>query len=275
MQRGGVLPATSKWLHVHWRSVSGAWEVATRVAHLGNTHIMSGGRGEEFLSHARELERRDAEASAGIEAVTSLLGRADAIRAGAVRVRDALARIPAELVAVDEAAREAAEREAAAALELVEAERRLGDAGRSKRAGAGANANAERAVRRAQDALSDAAARVERIDQRRRSLLDDEVALRAEADGLAVAARDAAVEIHDLPRVSDSGRAMPGSGLDKIEQWGARAHAALFVVRGGLETERERLVTEASLLGTTVLGEQLAGSSVALVRKRLEAFLLE
>jgi hypothetical protein len=213
---------------------------------------------------------------AAIEAATALLARVDAIRARAVHVRDALTEIPSELVAVDETAREAAEHEAAATLELVDAERRLEETGRSRRTGAEAKADAERAVRRARDALSDAAARVERIGQRRRSLLDDEVALRAEADGLAVAARDVAVAIHDVPRVSDSGRAMPGSGLlDEIEQWGARAHAALFVVRGGLEAERERIVTEASLLGSAVLGEQLAGSSVALVRKRLEAFLLE
>jgi hypothetical protein len=212
---------------------------------------------------------------AAIEAATALLARVDAIRARAVDVRDTLTEIPSELVAVDETAREAAEHEAAATLELVDAERRLEETGRSRRTGAEAKFDADRAVRRARYALSDATARVERIGERRRSLLDDEVALRAEAEGLAIAARDAAGTINRMPRVSGSGRAMPGSGLDEIEQWGARAHAALFVVRGGLEAERERIVTEASLLGSTVLGEQLAGSSVALVRKRLEAFLLE
>jgi len=46
--------------------------------------------------------------------------------------------------------------------------------------------------------------------------------------------------------------------------------AALFVVRGQREGERERLVREANELGGSVLGEQVAGASVALVRRRLE-----
>jgi hypothetical protein len=41
-------------------------------------------------------------------------------------------------------------------------------------------------------------------------------------------------------------------------------------VRGQREQERERLVREANELGGSALGEQLAGSSVALVRRRLE-----
>jgi hypothetical protein len=38
-----------------------------------------------------------------------------------------------------------------------------------------------------------------------------------------------------------------------------------------LETERERVVVEANVLGASVLGEQLGASSVALVRRRLES----
>ena len=81
---------------------------------------------------------------------------------------------------------------------------------------------------------------------------------------------DLASAVAELPRLSDSGRTAPGDALDTIEEWGARAHAALFVVRGGLENERERIVLEASTMAAAALGEQVAGSSVTLVRKRLE-----
>ena len=60
----------------------------------------------------------------------------------------------------------------------------------------------------------------------------------------------------------------------RINMYAARAHAALFVVRGGLENERERIVLEANSLAASALGEQGGGASVALVRQRLEASLL-
>ena len=63
---------------------------------------------------------------------------------------------------------------------------------------------------------------------------------------------------------------MPGVSLAEIEEWGARAHAALFLVRGSLEGERERLVLEANGLAAAALGDHAGGSSVALVRRRLE-----
>ena len=62
----------------------------------------------------------------------------------------------------------------------------------------------------------------------------------------------------------------PGQTLEEIVEWAARAHAALFVVRGGLESERERVVLEANALAAAVLGEDVGGASVALVRQRLE-----
>jgi hypothetical protein len=73
-----------------------------------------------------------------------------------------------------------------------------------------------------------------------------------------------------VPRVSESGRTVPGTSLEEIEEWGARAHAALFVVRGGLESERERLVLEANSLAAATFGDHGGGSSVALVRRRIE-----
>lgn len=226
-----------------------------------------------LLAHAEELERRDEALGAGIEAVASLLVRADGIRDRAVAVLEALSAIPAELARNDEAERDARQREEAAGLDLAEAEARAEEAARARRGGEEARAQAQRGLTRAREHLADAHTAVGRIAARREELVGSERALRVEAEGLAVAARDVAAEIRATPRVSESGREQPGTGLAALVEWGARVHAALFVVRGGLESERERVVLEASTLGAAVLGEQLAGSSVALVRKRLEAHL--
>ena len=71
-----------------------------------------------------------------------------------------------------------------------------------------------------------------------------------------------------LSQVGDAQR-QPDS-LDEMEQWSLVARSALLVSRGTLELERERLVVEANELAALVLGESSAGSSVRLVRRRLE-----
>jgi hypothetical protein len=68
----------------------------------------------------------------------------------------------------------------------------------------------------------------------------------------------------------DAAKGEPGTTLAELEDWAGRARAALFVARGTLETERERIVAEANALGAAVTGEPAAGTSVALVRKRIE-----
>ncbi len=151
-----------------------------------------------------------------------------------------------------------------------EAERKLAGVQSSRRAGEDARAAAERAVRRTSVLVADAAEAVARQEERLRLVLSDQVALRAEAEGLAVEAQTVASDVAEVPRVSESGRTAPGTSLEEIEDWGSRAHAAIFVVRGGLETERERIVHEATALATAALGEQVAGANVALVRRRLE-----
>jgi hypothetical protein len=185
-------------------------------------------------------------------------------------VREALEEIPAEIAHAEQAEVEARAREQAARRDLDDATQRLEDIVRSRRAGDEAKVAAERAVRRAGVAATDAATTVTRMEERSSNLRTDEVALRAEADGLAVAAAELASEVSDVPRLSDSGRTLPGRTLVEIEEWGARAHAALFVVRGSLESERDRIVLEANGLAAAALGEQVAGTSVALVRRRLE-----
>lgn len=230
-------------------------------------------RAASILAHAEELQRRDDALAAGIDAVAGLLGRADRVRGRATGVLEALSALPRELARTAEAEVEAQHREERAREELVEAEQKAEEVSRSRRSGDEARAQAQRELARAREQLKDAGAAVARIAARRHELVDRERVLRAEADGLAVAARDIAAEIRETPRVSESGRERPGADLPELVEWGARVHAALFVVRGGLESERERIVVEASTLGAAVLGEQLAGSSVALVRRRLELHL--
>lgn len=227
-------------------------------------------RSEAVLAEVAELERRDTAVAATIERVTALLGRADEVRAGATRVRERLEAIPGDVAATERAERDARERERTAREELAAAETRAAEVARSRRAGDAARAAAQREVDRAREALLAAGTRIGRLAERRTALGDEERALRAQADGLAVAALGVAADISELPRISDSGRRGPGATLAELEEWGARAHAALFVVRGGLESERERIVQEAGALGASALGEHLAGSSVALVRRRLE-----
>jgi hypothetical protein len=94
--------------------------------------------------------------------------------------------------------------------------------------------------------------------------------VREEAPRLEERARELAARLGGLSRVSRQASAAPAPGLEGTIEWGARARAALFVVRSGLDTERERLVREANELAASALGEPAAATSVALVRERIE-----
>lgn len=228
---------------------------------------------DALLGHVAALQSLDEAVAAGIDAVADLLVRSDHVRERAAAVLEALAVLPRELARNDEAAAEARRREQVARAELAVAESRVEEAAASRRGGDEARAQAQRELTRAREQLADAGAAVVRIAARRNEIVDTEPALRAEGDGLAVAARGIAMEIRATPRVSVSGREEPGTALADLVAWGARVHAALFVVRCGLESERDRIVVEASALAASVLGEQHAGASVSLVRRQLETHL--
>ena len=217
-----------------------------------------------------ELEQRDADVARRIADVAALAERAGAIRARASEVTLQLDTVPAELDLVAHAVLEAREAERGALVELADAEGRLATLEGAKRT---REEELDRALRTAQDAreaAADAATRVARLDARHAELLEQERTLTDEAEALAASAREVAAEIAGIPRVSDAGRAEPGRTLAELDEWGARTRAALFVVRGTLDAERERIVAEATTLGASVLGEELAGTSVTLVRRRLE-----
>jgi hypothetical protein len=241
---------------------------------MRNTATMGDDGAVDLVTDARELERRDIDVAARIDVVAGLLRQVDDVRARAGRIHTALEAIPGEVERVELAAEDARGREAEARRELTDAEDRLEKVGHSRRAGEDAKANAERAVRRAMVAVADAAAAAERTEGHLRDIANEAVALGAEGEVLATEARNVAEAVARVPRLSDSGRTAPGVSLGEIEEWGARAHAGLFVVRDGLESERERIVLEANSLAAAALGEQGGSTSVALVRKRLEASLL-
>jgi hypothetical protein len=125
----------------------------------------------------------------------------------------------------------------------------------------------------ARDAAEDARAQVDRVDQ---SLARLEASERDVERGEAELGREAeslAAEIGSFRRIPESARRELRPGLDGLADWASHARSPLFVARGVLEQERERIVTEANALGSAVLGEQLGGSSATLVRERLEAAL--
>ena len=95
----------------------------------------------------------------------------------------------------------------------------------------------------------------------------------AEIPELIAQAQALARQLADIPLVSTSGRLLPEPTLAGIVEWAARVHVALLVVRGQLDVERDRLVREANELGSVVLGEELAGSSVELVGRRVRTAL--
>lgn len=231
---------------------------------------MADPRATGILSAADELQRRDDAVATEIAAVDSLAGAAAAVRERAVAMRDGLAAIPGEAAAVERSVEEACQRESHAQAELAQAESRLAGLEAARRRRDDEIDQARREVGTAADMVADAHARVRRLLARRLELRDEEYALREEAAALVRRAQDVAARIREVPRVMDAAKGDPGASLDELDDWGGRARAALFVARGVLDGEREQIVHEASSLVASVLGEAPAGTSVALVRRRLE-----
>jgi len=231
---------------------------------------MADARAAEFLQLARDLETRDLELAARIEGISALLREVDGLRERSASVRHSLGEIPREIHQAEVDERDARVREAKALEELAAAEREHDEVHQSRKASDEARERADRAMIRAEVTAADATTGVMRARQRLEDAIREEAVLHSEAEGLEVEARELARAVAEEPRLSESGRSAPGKSLPEIEEWAARAHAALFVVRGGLDSERERLVVEANALAAVVLGDQGGGSSVSLVRQRIE-----
>jgi chromosome segregation ATPase len=224
----------------------------------------------EHLAHARQLARRDEELAGELEIVRGLHERAAAIRARAREIEDGLERIPAELAELEALRQETESEIAGARTELEAAEARLAGLETSRRAKPDEVDRARSEAGTARERLADAGAQLERLTARAEELRTEERALREGAEALPREAGRVADDIRGVARVAESARVDPGPAMEELEEWGARVRSALFVARGTLETERERVVNEANALGTAVLGESLGASSVAVVRRRLE-----
>ena len=225
----------------------------------------------DALAHAAELERRDTEIANELAVVRDLEERVAAIRGRAGIVGEALERVPLEREDLARRRAEADEAVTAAQVDVERTESRVAslESGRRRREDELDRARKEAAT--ACDGLADALAARARIDERESALVEEERALVAEGEALAEAAERVAEGVRGVGRVTESAGRAPGTSLAELDDWGSRVRSALFVARGTLEAERERVVVEANVLGTSVLGEELGATSVAIVRRRLEA----
>ena len=224
---------------------------------------------DRSLALAADIERRDGDVEAALEVVALLSRRAEDVRRRSEELQDFLESVPGELARLDVTEMEAREGDATAAAELAQAEQHASELA-ARQPGSEKAAAAARERESARRLAGDAAARYRHVVAERSALLEAEASSRREIGELVLRAGNVATRLDDVPRVSQSGREPPGETLSELAEWGRRVQAALFVVRGQLEAERDRLIREANELAGLVLGEQLAGSSVALVRKRLE-----
>jgi hypothetical protein len=220
---------------------------------------------EPLLLIVDELERRDGDAAAALHEVEALQSRVDETRSRARDIAAFLEAFPATLAAREAEERVAEEsRAAAAAAVLTEAENALAQA--RERGREDARLAAERALQHAQDALHEAELRVERAHAQLEQLVREEQEQRDAADRLVVEVQPLARALTANPRI---GTDLPGAGLDGAIEWAARARGDLLIAHAGLETERDKVVREATELVASALGEPLPGNGVAGVRERL------
>ena len=207
------------------------------------------------LAYARELEAEDAALAAALDEVDHAREEASSLRERAEHAADFLARLPERRAAV---ARAVAEAEAE--LERRRAELQVAESELERAAKEEAVLAARRAVVRTQDLVASAERKIERLHLDAAAVEDEAAAVLAELPELDHLAAELAPRVEGLPDPADIG----------VAAWAARAEAALFVRRGGLEAQRERVIRQANELGAAAFGEPLLSSSVSLVRERLE-----
>ncbi len=227
-------------------------------------------RAEALLAAARELEERD-------ERIARELGELAAFEVGASDVRDGTAairvfreKLPAERAHLDEALVGAQGDLVRLREALVGAERALANLEAGRRPDEERLAAARRAAAHARDDVEAAEGVLGRVHARLASLASEEERLAAELPRLEEEARGLAAGLRASSRLSHGGGLDPAPGLDGLFEWASRARAAVLVARSALETERERIVREASELAAATLGEELGPVRVALVREWLE-----
>ena len=223
-----------------------------------------------LLSYAASLEERDLALAAVLDELETLLDDVHDLRSRAVEVTVALEQLPVELDAAQLQAQAADEALVRASEAHAEAETRVARMEAAKRPKQDELDQAHRELTRANEAVHDATARRERAHTAVTAVGDQLGAARADSEALVVAAGVLAARVRVAPRVADAGKVDPGASVTELDEWGARARAALFVAHSTSTTERERVLLEANALGVSVLGDEVGTVSVALVRRRLE-----
>jgi DNA repair exonuclease SbcCD ATPase subunit len=211
------------------------------------------------LDLVRELEEREAGLAALSQQLLETQRAAEDVARGAEEVGELLARLPRERAASDEelaAARQGRD-DRRAELEQAQAADDDSEAGRRR------VAEAEWALRRAEDHL-------EQLERAREALEREAEAATASVARLREVAQVAMAVVAGMPALVGRELAPPSPGLDGLREWAPRARAAAFLARGSVDREREALIREAEEAAASLLGESFAGSSVAVVRQRLE-----
>lgn len=216
----------------------------------------------DLVAYARDLEAQDAELAEAIAEVDVLRRDAAELRARAGHAVAFLARLPEAREAHAAALAEAGEELERRRREAEEAEARLERAEQEE-----AVLAARRAVVRAGDAVASAERKAGRVRGEAEALDEEARRIEAELPELDRRASELAERVRAVHRVADPGVSEPGAAA--VAAWASRAEASLFVARGGLETERDRVVRQASELAAAALGEP-AASSVSRVREQLE-----
>jgi hypothetical protein len=119
-----------------------------------------------------------------------------------------------------------------------------------------------RSLATARSGLELAEARLQRVAEERARLERQAAAAEAERPVLEARAREVSGVLDDVPPPSDT--------LESLAEWQLRARAAAFAERARLERAREELIGEANQVASALLADPLVGTSIALVRQRLE-----
>ena len=221
------------------------------------------------MRFARELERDDERLARAIADVATLAGDVEDVRDRAARLAAFLDGVPLERQSAAAAVAAAREELASRRRDVERAEAELARVGERSRDDE-AVAAARRAAVRARDAAGMAERKLERALEAAEALERDVAEAERDVPDVEHRARELRERLAAIPRLSREALAPPPAGLDAVAGWAARARAGLFVVRGALESERERVVRQANELYASAVGEPSYAASVALVRERLE-----
>ena len=216
----------------------------------------------DLVAYARELEAADGALADAIAEIEALRSEISELRGRAAHAVAFLARLPEARASLAAAVKDAGEELERRRREAADAEARLERGGKEEEVLA-----ARRAVVRTRDAATTAERKVDRLRGEAEALEAEAQAIEAGLPELDRRAAELLEHVRVLHRASDPG--LPEPGAAGVAAWASRAEASLFVARGGLETERDRIIRQANELAAAALGETLA-SNVRRVREQLE-----